>query len=412
MSTAVLVIAAIVLALVALAGGSAVFGLTVYGMVLLSEAGAAADKRWQEALSAVAGAFDLGTASGRSVSGRVDGLELVVDIETEIVNDMPEETQRIRCGGKLPGSLLIRPDFPMHHVFGGQDVQLGDRALDAAAIFSGEHVHTIRGRMDADTRAAVLRAVRAGARLEKGWWILTLQAKDLEPARIVALASLVHEAARVIARTGGDTTERLLGIAATDPLPEVRRNAFASLRARLKPGDWLVPFTADPDPRVRVVAAAALGPQGRDVLLGLLDPGDPLVHRTAALALADLANDGDRARIEAALLPYLGTGNTRVIEALGRIGTAVSVPPLTRLADAGLGLGSVARQARRAIGAIHGRLAGVGTGGLALADPGSGAGALTIADSGTSALADSESLADDRARTAARLSRERSRQPS
>lgn len=184
-----------------------------------------------------------------------------------------------------------------------------------------------------------------------------------EPDRLVAITAVVLDAARVLA--SNPPPERLSWIAATDPLPRVRHHALASLLRRDGPGDWLRPYAADPDGRVAVVAASALGEAGRYVLIGLLDVES--VCRSA-VALSRLEPGTERPKVERVLLSCVSAGDTEVIDALGRVGTALTVPVLAPIAHRRLGLGAVAREAKGAIRTIQARI-GAGTeGALALAD--------------------------------------------
>jgi hypothetical protein len=210
------------------------------------------------------------------------------------------------------------------------------------------------GRFAVGVRERLLALLRPGDGLSGG----VLRVSGPSAQRIEAASAVVRALAAPL-----DPLAAALALRA-DPVPGTRELADRLLVRRFPEVSSLGPVLAgSPCPAVRLEVALALRDDA--VLVGLLSEPDPIgVH--AALALAGRARGGP---VEEALLARLGSGDPRLVDALGQAGTLRAVPALRALDT----FWSPARsRARAAIAAIHARAA-VPAGALSLCDDGPGA---------------------------------------
>lgn len=313
-----------------------------------------------------------------------------VAVRVELVAVGPEpsvaEHTVIRVGGGLPEGLTITAEGLLSSVVRAvapRDVEIGDPILDAAAILRGEPAALLIARLGPDVRKRVLRAVREGATLAHGEWVWR-QPGAVEPERIVGLVRVLAAAAEALVdSTPDDVRDALRDRVAADPEPGVRLRALELLRAEdVVSPDALRALCDDDEAEVALAAALALGDEGRDALLRLLDAEARPIRRAAALALAARPPGPGADRVEAVLIELLDAPDVEIVVALGEIGTAAAIEPLQRVAATGAGLAPLAFEARAALGWVRGRLAGVERGGLAIAAPGGGEVAIAAAGKG------------------------------
>jgi hypothetical protein len=256
----------------------------------------------------------------------------------------------------------------------------GDAAFDEVVAVVGEPAEQTLARLDAPIRARLRLVVqRYQARFGQGRW--TFQC----PAELTEVSSCLEHAAalaRWVRPFEGLVVERLLERAERDPVPGVRLQALKLVLPRLSPSHpRLVALGSDPEPVVAFHAAMARGVDGHGQIRRLLSHPDPLVSEGTVLSLIEQPEWRAQPWLEEELV-WLCTvrPSGRLIEALGEVGTAQSVPTLRALAGRGLGLGTLAGSARRALERIQKRRV-LERGGLSLA-PDSGAVSLAKAAQG------------------------------
>lgn len=359
-------------------------------------------KAWDAVVAQVASRMKLTVTPGTwtrksSCAGRVGRVGVTIEQHRVSTGKSSSQFTRIRVGGGLPAHLSIVAEgvwSSLVKAVGIGDVEVGDPLLDAAVVLRGEPQDRLLARFHPEARRKILRAVKEGARLENGEWVWQEAGYVLEPERLEGMARVLTSAAEALVDWPGDTDTALRARVADDPETGVRTNA---LRLLLEKGRvdaaWLRSLCDDDEPDVALLAARAAGEDGRRALIRLMDHADAEIRRAATLALAELPPGAGSDGLEARLLALLAVPDGDVVRALGRHGTTAAVEPLTRLAGAGMGIASLAREAREAIDTIQGRLVGAERGGLTLAAPAGGE--LAVAEPTTGAVSVAE-----RARTA------------
>lgn len=333
----------------------------------------------EAAVSEVARRLSLEHAPGHwtkrpSARGRLGDHEVVLDSISVRRGKSSTPYTRLRVGGRLPAALTIEPEHVLSalgRAFGAEDVEVGDAALDGAALLRGEPAAMLLARLDPATRRLVGEAVRDGLYLADGSWTWRTAGLEGDPNRLVALAERLRKLADAFAAVP-DVEAALRDRVDADPDSGVRVRALHELRAQGRLDDvWLARLVDDEDARVALHAAKAAGETGRARLIALLDHDDARIARAAALAAAELPPGQGHDRLQARLIDGLASRDLAVVRALGRVGTPAAVPALRSLQGA-LGLSEVEREAERAIAAIQARVVGAERGGLSVASPAGG----------------------------------------
>lgn len=248
-------------------------------------------------------------------------------------------------------------------------VVVGDPAFDRAVLVRGDPA-TLRVLLDAPTRSRVQAAVEAAVAVAdgQGVWV------DTDPAvsdtRVAAALDEIVALLDALALPPAAWPARLEAITREDPERTIRLDALTRLealdpaRARALTHDLL----ADPDPEIAVVAALAVGAEGRPTLHARLDAA-----RSPALwsrALPQLADPAARDTLRRGLAHRDEVTVAAVAGVLGRVGHREDVEAL-RAVDQGA---EAVAAAEEAIRAIQSRLGAAEAGQLSLsADPRAGA---------------------------------------
>jgi hypothetical protein len=296
----------------------------------------------------------------------------------------------------------------------------GDPEFDLAFESNGPP-EQVRALLSAGTRKELQQLLTGSVRVDD----VSLGGGELQVQVPTAGFSGKHPGLPQVARSVGELSrllltpepvrQRLIANARQDPIAAVRLENLLTL-ARIKPRDAAITAelraaTADRDGQVRLRAAIALGPEGRDVLLSLaadeaVDDGcsadavealgrdfpsgraralverecrDPRRGKDRSATLkACLERLGAEKGSEATLIEALALApepaRFTAVRALGDAGTASAVLPLKEMEKRGGDLGDAARQA---IAEIQSRLTG-SPGELSLAE--GSAGSLSLAD--------------------------------
>jgi hypothetical protein len=272
-------------------------------------------------------------------------------------------------------------------MLGADDVETGDPAFDQLFHLEGPEV-VARALMDQDVRRGLLDLMNRPPRpVDLGLYGRELRVA-LPPVGVVTLHDPVEPFARrliAIAKrldSADDLPGRLAENVVRDTVADVRLNSLRTLlRERPDyPADApaMAAALGDADDRVRVTAAAALGPAGHETLLEMAKDRhiDVDVAATAVAALGGLPAEQAEPVLLAALRRDAAEVRLAAAQALGSAGTAAAVLPLQQAAE--LHRGELRAVARRAIGAIQERLSGAAPGQVTLA-PGS-EGHVSLAD--------------------------------
>ena len=302
---------------------------------------------------------------------------------------------RFRAYSGLPERLRIAAEAEglvadLSRAAGRRDVEIGDPPFDGRIALTGEAPHVLRSWMDARTRAAALRAAAGvgSLSLSRGTWTLLVQGRVIDPVALGKLLDTVHAAAHALVDGKPLHVEgRLQQIAEHDPLPLVRHNALKALIAHERADRaWLKARLDGDDDVAAVLAAEALGEDGRAALRGRMTHPDPAIGRAAVLALARLAPSAEVDVLEDVLLAHLQRGDDlEIIDALGAVGTVRAVPALRACSEGLLRIGPTARRAEGAVRMIQSRVVGAERGSLSVVDP-AGQGCLALAQEGRGAL--------------------------
>jgi HEAT repeat protein len=431
--------------------------------------------RWREAARAA------GVVALQESADGLAGWAGPLRVRLSRYSDSESRGTRITVSGPaMPAGLTVRPEglvSAVRGVRGVREIEIGHDTFDAAAWVEG-NATVARAVLDAATRRAI-RALFSG-RLERTgrtpFWasgclengVLRVDvpraapsagprlADDrepgVEPGAYVYLGGLEHLAevlAEVISlarrlATPEDMARRLADNLKTEMVAPVRLQCLATLAREFADhpatGEALLAAREDPDAEVRLRAGVALGPKGRDVLLGIamgegaedatseravLALGFHLTTEAArgilsnalrtrreataraclfalarrrdaesiatlakvlavekqglAMAAAEALGDTADASAEAPLLSALGGGPSPVRLAAARaLGRVGTVAAVQPLKEAEARDGGMRAAARQAIAEIQARLQGAEPGQLSLA--GGEAGALSLAD--------------------------------
>jgi HEAT repeat protein len=387
---------------------------------------------WRRAAARV-GLTDLDETEGGlfgkpSLDGRAG--EVAVRLERYSRNRGEHGTRIVVGLGHGPGGLYLRRESVgtaiEKRVLGEREIEIGDRSFDEEFFVQGRAPVAIAV-LDHEARrrvALLLRgriplpgglSVDVGASVSDGVLEVTVNESGFLGRREKMpeiLAVVLDVARRLVAP--GDLAARIAENLRSEPAVGVRVQAVRVL-AREFPRhpatrDALLAACQDPSEDVRLRAGIALGEDGRGTLLELASGGrahdacaaeaitslgtsvapdqvesalrralrDPHRSGTAQACLAVLASLG-RPEAEALVLQGLRSRDEPVAvgaaRALGKLGTAASVPALREAAE---GSGELRRAARQAVAEIQARLTGAAPGQLSLA--GGDAGALSLAE--------------------------------
>jgi hypothetical protein len=337
---------------------------------------------------------------------------------------------RVVIRGVMPLTLEVEGiESAFQKRMGVGEIEIGDEEFDRALFVQGEATH-VRALLGAPLRRRILRAFGGRLRDDSRWApaspvVDTLRIADgaLE-AELHDTSSLTGDPLEVslaglleIARSlqgSQATVSALARNAASDPHAGVRlQNLRALVREyRTEPATAavLVDAADDESQEVRLEAAIARGPEGREALLALAAEGwtddaiaaralealGPHVPPDRARSVLEHALGADKPATAAACLRALGHGGRDVvpllwrnvaharpeialaaIEAIAAAGTVDDVPRLRDLEDGGSR--ALASAARQAVASIQARLSGASPGQLALAE-GAADGRVSLAD--------------------------------
>jgi hypothetical protein len=323
-------------------------------------------------------------------------------------------------------------DSAIQKRMGRTEMEVGDDAFDRTFFVQGDTY--VRAVLDADLRRAILRAF--GGRLrDDSRWAPAPAVVDTMAIEGGALVAELHDTTSLTADPLEVSLAGLLDIARRLQAPEatvagLARNATAdpeagvrlhNLRALVREyasdeatARVLEDAADDESQQVRLTAARARGPAGREALLALAAEGwtddaiaadalealgshvpedrallvldhalEARKHATAAACLRALGRVGGRKAV-ARLRQNVAHRETPVaraaIEGLGSAGSVDDVPRLRELEAHGEG--TLSSAARQAVASIQARLAGASPGQLAIAGEG-GAGGLSLTDDGS-----------------------------
>ena len=371
---------------------------------------------WREAARA-AGVVELEPSAG-GLAGWAGPLR----VRLSRYADSESSGTRITVSGPaMPAGLTIRPEGLVSAIRGARgvrEVEVGHDTFDAAAWVEG-NATVARAVLDASTRGA-LRAL-FGGRLERPgrtpFWasgcleggVLRVDvprsapsrgprlADDYEPGEdsgayvylggqehlAEVLAEVVSLARRLA--TPEDVARRLADNLKTEPVAGVRLQCLATLAREFADhpatGEALLAASEDPDAEVRLRAAIALGPKGREVLLAIAggEGAEDATTERAVLALGfylttaeaqGILRNALRTRREATARACLGALGQRrgpgVVATLAKV-LAVEKPELAAVAADALGATADAAAEAPLVAALDGP--------HAAGPPGRGAGA-------------------------------------
>jgi len=328
----------------------------------------------------------------------------------------PRATEVLVDGGIAAGLELVPEPRGLTRVIARRhpDVLTGDEAFDQAVRITGPP-DLVMALLDHETRAEVSRALGEGVRLREGQLYLVV------PGRLGTVASVVDRVRRLLSLARRlvpppDLVPPLARTALGDPVSAVRERALTMLadrhRDRPETLDALRRALDDQVPSVCLVAAAALGEEGRPTLLELVDePGTPLelaaraatalgvaLPLQAAIRLLDRFLDAGEIELATRVVTALGaTGDARAADplvkvlehpsvelciaaadALELVGTVTAVPALRAAAERHAGNRRLRQAVAVAVASIQGRTTGAMPGQLSLS--GGTAGDLSLAD--------------------------------
>jgi hypothetical protein len=296
-----------------------------WGVVILMVLGLAAVlayERWQrqgsgEALQEIASELGLNvTAAGNKrfqMRGRIDDIGVAVD--TELV--FSSGTQQLNYYTSFK---LYAPDGPSGRIVGvslrqqaidgwtgEQRMLTGDHAFDEEVFVSGDPA-TMLAFLNAEARAAVLPAAKAGWSLERTTWSALEAGRMTDPDEIRSLLALGLNAARAT-RLDGDIDTSLQVQAERDPVAGVRA-AAAAAQGTSMPAASASAFVSQAE------ALAALEPMGSESAFA------------AALFLAEQGDDRQAVRMALVGMLVDTQRQARAIEALANVGIRLDIAVL------------------------------------------------------------------------------------
>lgn len=350
---------------------------------------------------------------GALLSGRIDGLELVIEgrsdaeqFQTRLASGPPREqgvAYVVNGHGRISSRLgMTRPA----HGSAPEDLLIGDPAFDPEVAVYG-HEFMALAVLDPITRARAATLIKGLGVVVAGGRVSYFEAMAFVDAKRQAqVVSQLLDLAQRLCLHEDQVPARLLQNLHVEPLPAVRRRLalalFGGFPTHPVSQEAQPEFAVDPDPTIafyarasdrnegvnflkqalntpsvalelRAFAAQRLGPKAIIQLLPALGESVALVvqaldalRRLAGPELEDqvwpsLSNPHDRARIAAA-------------RALGAFGSLRSVPPLRAIREGLLPAAEVKDAARDAIAQIQGRHGHPAEGALSVAaDPEAGA---------------------------------------
>lgn len=220
----------------------------------------------------------------------------------------------------------------------GEAVVTGDADFDEVVSVRGE-VDVVRSRLDQATRAAMVRAIELGAKVEDGRVKLEVSGLKANSERLAELTDVLVSLGQALSDQAARVDERLERIVAQDPDPEVADGALAALIEQ-HPASHATQRAID-----GVLQAANVAPQSAS---------SGLNHDRPAVRLATIVR-------------------------MAEVGVIRDVEKLLAIAEDRHQRRSARNLARQAIAAIQGRVSNASAGGLALSEPGR-LGGLSMAD--------------------------------
>jgi len=297
-------------------------GWGVVILIVLGFAAVLAYERWQrqgsgEALQEIASELGLSvTAAGNKrfqMRGRIDDIGVAVD--TELLGG---GTELRHVGPNYYTSFkLYAPDGPSGRIVGvslrqqaidgwtgEQRMLTGDHAFDEEVFVSGDPA-TMLAFLNAEARAAVLPAAKAGWSLERATWSALEAGRMTDPDEIRSLLTLGLNAARAT-RLAGDINTSLQVQAERDPVAGVRA-AAAAAQGTFMPAASASAFVSQAE------ALAALEQMGSESAFA------------AALFLAEQGDDRQAVRMALVGMLVDTQRQARAIEALANVGIRLDI---------------------------------------------------------------------------------------
>jgi HEAT repeat protein len=350
----------------------AVLGASVLARLLWSVGGDAEDERLAAWRAAALAAELTDVEWSRETLGGSSG---PLYVRFSAYADRDTRGTRITVSGPgLPEDLTVRPEglaTALRSARGAREIEIGHDAFDAAAWVQGSPA-VVRAVLDAEARGAI-RALFEGRLERKGrspFWatgrieegVLRVDVPEMKPptrgqespsadgiapavgsdyvGRPERLPEVLEEVVALARRLAppSDVARRLADNLKTEPVAGVRRQCLTAL-AREFPDhpaarEALLAAREDPDAEVRLRAGIALGPEGRETLLGVAG-GEGAEDETTERAVAALGGHLTIGQAEAILRNALRTRREATARAclltLGRRGGAEVVGTLAKV---------------------------------------------------------------------------------
>ena len=328
---------------------------------------------WREAARAV-GLTNVQTSSFFGLETKLTGQAGALRVRLESYQrGRHERGTRIVIGGLRHGSyaLTIRAEgvtSTIEKAFGEKEFELGDEAFDGAAYIQGAPA-LIRALFDEDARRALQGCLGGRLRLRSAAGDESLAVRtsvsdselrvEIRERLFSSLRRVLPEALRALVGLGqrlarpDDLAARIADNTRQEPLPAVRLANVQAL-AREFPGhpktrETLLASLRDESQAVRLQAAVALGPDGRETLVDLAtrnDSRDEIASRAILALGADFPPAQALARLQHALRAERPAVTRACIEIIGRTGGPAGVDALSGvLASASVELAVAAARA-------------------------------------------------------------------
>ena len=277
-------------------------------------------ERWQrqgsgEAMQAIAREFGLnvtGVGKRFQMRGRVDDIGVAVDTTTDLsVGEVNYYTSFKLYAPSGPSGRMVGADLrqqALDSLTGEQRLLTGDPTFDDEVFVSGDPAEML-AYLDAEARAAILPAAKAGWSFEGATWSALEAGRITDPEQIRTLLTLGLAAVRAT-RLDSDIETALRERAERDPVAGVRAAAEAARGTPIAAATPVRAFVSQAE------AVAALEPIGSESAF------------SAALYLAEQGDD--RQAVRMALVGALvdSQRQARAIDALAKVGSRLDVAVL------------------------------------------------------------------------------------